>query len=173
MTFKGTGQLAMLADALPTKARVCLGILVAEIALVHLRRSPDLGLARTPLNFALDWHRGESVDFDRLEETIELEESSLLFAEARARHRHCEKESLAWVLFGGAIAYVVYVAAQATGHVLWTSLNSIDESVLDDVERSLRELEPSAMELMARAAAFLRQYPDAPVAQLEALMTKR
>ena len=90
--YKGKSQFAMLADALPVRARACLAILASEVALPHLQQSPDLELARAPLNFALTWHRGETVDLDDWEELLEAEESSLSFAETRA---HSKEESLA------------------------------------------------------------------------------
>lgn len=65
--FKGTSQLAMLADALPVRARVSLVLFAAERALQYLQSSPDFNLARNSLNLALNWQSGDPTNPDTLE----------------------------------------------------------------------------------------------------------
>jgi hypothetical protein len=165
--FKGTSQLAMLADALPVRARVCLALLAAELGLHHLQSSPDFRLARDALAMVLSWHQGERVDLDRLEHRLDAEETSLSFAALRAQARS-EGEFRAWCVLGNAIDYVGYHALRAANRTPWSSLREIDERVLDDVDKDLRVLDPSSMALMTRAAAYLKQHPDIRVARLRA-----
>jgi len=157
----------MLTDALPLRARVSLALLAAETALQHLRSSPDFGLARDALILVSNWHQGESIDLDGLECRLDAEETSLSFAALRAQARS-EGEFRAWCVLGNAIDYVGYHAFRAENRTPWSSLSEIDERVLDHVDKDLRVLDPSSTALMTRAAAYLKQHPDAPVAWLEA-----
>jgi hypothetical protein len=65
--FKGTSEFARLADELPVRARVCLALFAAEIALQYLQSSPDFNLARNSLNLALNWQSGDPTNPDTLE----------------------------------------------------------------------------------------------------------
>jgi hypothetical protein len=165
--FKGTSQLAMLADALPVRARVCLALLAAELGLHHLQSSPDFRLARDALAMVLSWHQGERVDLDRLEHRLDAEETSLSFASMRAEARSAG-EYRAWHVLANAIDYVGYHAFRAADRDPWSALGNIDERVLDSLDKDLRALEPSSMALMTRAAAYLKQHPDVRVARLKA-----
>jgi hypothetical protein len=169
--FKGTSQFAVMVEDLPLSARISLALLAADLALPHLQRSPDIHLAREALNSALNWHQGKPVDLARWEDVLEAEETSLAFASGRAEARSKE-EYLAWVLLGNAIDYVAYRAFVAENRIPQTSLDNIDDRQLDTVDRDLRALDPSAMTLMTRAAAYLKQHPDIHLAQLKAQMLK-
>ncbi len=72
MEYKGTSELAILADDLPVRARVCLTLLTADVALQFLRKSPDFHLARDTLTFALKWQKGDHVDLNKWEDMLEL-----------------------------------------------------------------------------------------------------
>ena len=165
--FNGKSRLAMLADTLPIRARISLALLAADVALRHLQTSPDFGLARDALIPVSNWHQGERVDLDRLESMLDAEETSLSFAALRGQDRS-EREFRAWCVVGNAVDYVAYHAFRAENRTPWSSLSEIDEGVLDSLDRDLRALEPSSMTLIARAAAYLKQDPDAPLSRIKA-----
>ena len=169
--FNSKSQLAMLADALPVRARICLALFAADVAFRHLQTSPDFRLARDALIPVLNWHEGEPVDLDRLESMLDAEQTSLSFAVLRGKERS-EREFRAWCVLGNAVDYVAYHAFQAANRTPWSSLSEIDESVLDSLDRDLRALEPSLMTLIARAAAYLEQDPDAPLSGVKAHLFK-
>jgi hypothetical protein len=172
MEFKGTSQLALMADDLPIRARACLGLLAADIGLQHLQKSPELGLARDTMKLVLNWHDGKPVDLAALEDMLEDEETSLSFAALRAGKRS-KAELPAWCLFGGAVHYAAFLAFREVNRYPTTSLSNQDETVLDDLDRDLRALAPSLMAVMTRAAAYLKQHPDASLAQLKAHVSER
>ena len=159
--------LAVLAAALPVRARACLALLAADMALHHLRTSPEFNLARDGLNLALKWHQGESVDPDKLGEALEAEESGIAFAMLRAEGRS-QQELLAWYVLGNAIYYSAYHAFRAANRNPWGSIGEVNEGALDHLDRDLRALEPSSMARMTRAAAYLKRYPNAPLSRVEA-----
>ncbi len=169
--LKGNSELAMLADGLPVRARVCLTLLAADIALRHLQGSPDLHLALDTLAFALNWQKRARVDIDKWENMLDNEETGLAWAEVRAQERSKE-ESLAWCVLTTPIYYAAYHAILAANRPLSGSFCNTDEIALDDLEEDLRKLEPSSMALMHQAAAYLRQHPDALFAQLKAHLSK-
>ena len=169
--FKGTSEFTRLAEDLLVPARICLALLAADLALPHLRRSPDIHLAREALSYALNWHQGKPVDLGRWEDVLEAEETSMMFAGDRARARSKE-EHLAWVLLGNAIDYVAYRVFLAENRTPQTSLDNIDDRQLNVVDRDLRALDPSSMALMTKAAAYLKRHPNAQLAQVKAQILK-
>src|SRR5262249_25482865 len=142
-------------------ARICLALLAAEIALPYLHQSPDIRLARGALREALNWHLGKPVDLKKWEDSLEAEESSTMFASDRARRlRSDEQEFRAWAVLGNAIDYVAYRAFLSQKRRPQTSLVNIDDkTILDDVDKYLQALDPSAMAVMMRATAYLKQHP--------------
>jgi hypothetical protein len=170
--FKGTSQLAMLADALPVRARVSLVLFAAERALQYLQSSPDFNLARDALALVSNWHQGKPVDLDELEARLEAEETSLSFAALRGKERS-EEELRAWCVLANAIDYVAYRAFRAENRTPWSSLSEIDETVLDALDNDLRALQLSSMALMTRAAVYLKQYPNVTLAQLKVQISKQ
>jgi len=169
---KGSSQLAITADTLPIRARVCLALLAASIALEHLRTSPEFSLARDALTLALIWQEGKPVDPDKLGEALEAEENGIAFAMLRAEERS-EQELLAWYVFGNAIYYCAYHAFHAANREPWGSIGEVTEIALDYLDKDLRALEPSSTALMARAGAYLEQHPNATLAQLEGQVSKQ
>ena len=169
--YKGTSELALLADGLPVRARVGFTLLAADIALQHLQRSPDFHLARKTLTFALNWQKGARVDLDKWEGMLDDEETGLAWAEVRAQARSKE-ESLAWCVLTDAIYYAAYHAFRAANRPLSGMFDNLDEDVLDSLDRDLRALAPSSIMLMPRAAAYLRQHPEISFARLKAQMSK-
>jgi len=166
-----SSQLAIMADTLPVRARVCLALLAAGIALHHLRASPEFSVARDGLTLALMWQQGEPVDPDKLGQALEGEESGIAFAMLRAEQRP-ERELLAWYVFGDAIYYCAYHAFRAANRQGWGSIGEVTEEALDYLYRDLGALEPSSMPLMASAVAYLKQHPNVTVAQLEDEISK-
>lgn len=169
--FKGTSELALLADGLPVRARVCFSLLAADIAMQRIQRSPDFHLARKTLTFALNWQKGAGVDLDKWEGMLDDEETGLAWAQVRAKARSKE-ESLAWCVLTYAIYYAAYHAFRAASRPLSGVFNDLDEDVLDYLDKDLRALAPSSMGLMPRAVAYLRQHPEASFARLNAQMSK-
>jgi hypothetical protein len=167
--FKGTSEFALLADQLPMRARVCLALFAAHIALHHLQSSPDFRRARDGLNLAINWQRGEPIDPDTLEDALEHEEDGLVFASLKARS---EEERLAWCVVQYAIYYAAYHAFRAANRDPWGATSEVDEVALDHLDKDLRALDPSSMTLMARGAAYLEQHPNVTLAQLEAQISK-
>jgi hypothetical protein len=168
---KRSSQLAIMAEALPVRARVCLVLLAAGVALDHLRTSPEFSLACDALTLALMWQEGKPVDPDKLGEVLEAEESGIAFAMLRAEERS-EQEFLAWCAFGNAIYYCAYHAFRAANREPWGSIGEVTEIALDYLDKDLRALEPSATALMARAGAYLKQHPGVTLAQLKAQMAR-
>jgi hypothetical protein len=84
---RGSSQLAIMADTLPVRARVCLALLAASIALDHLRTSAEFSFARDALTLAQMWQEGKPVSPDELGEPIEGEESRIAFAMMRPDER--------------------------------------------------------------------------------------
>jgi len=171
MEFKGASQLAVLADALPVRTRVCLALLAADLGLQHLQGSPEFGLARDMMTLALNWQKGDPVDLEVLDDMLEGEDPSISFAAMRAQERS-KKEALAWRVSGNALSYVIYRAYRLANAPLRGHLNQAHERIFDTLDRDLRELEPSSMALMSRAAAFLKQHPNASLTQLKAHLSK-
>jgi hypothetical protein len=169
--FKGTSEFAILAEGLPVRARVCLTLLAADIALQHLQQSPDVHLARDTLAFALNWQKGARVDLNKWDAMLDDEETGIAWAEVRAQARSKE-ESLAWCVLTYPIYYAAYHAFRAENRPLSGMFDNVDEDVLDYLDKDLRTLSPSSMVLMPRAAAYLRQYPEVSFAQLKAQMSK-
>lgn len=169
---RGSSQLAIMADTLPVRARVCLALLAASIALNHLRTSPEFSLAHDTLTLALMWQEGKPVTPDELGEALEAEESGVAFAILRAKERS-EQEFLAWCVFGNAIYYCAYHAFGAVGCQGWGSIGEVTEMTLDDLDKDLRALEPSSTALMARAGAYLKQHPSVSLAQLQAQISRQ
>jgi len=164
---KGTSQLAMLADMLPVRARACLALLAGDLGLQHLQGSPEFELARDTMTLALKWQKGEPVDLEVLDDMLEGEDPSISSAAANGQTRS-KKEALAWCVFGNALSYVIYRAYRLANAPLRGHLNQADEPIFDHLDRDLRELVPSSMALMSRAAAYLKQHPNALLAQLKA-----
>jgi hypothetical protein len=167
--FKGTSEFARLADELPVRARVCLALFAAEIALHHLKLSPDFSLARNGLNLALNWQRGDPINPGTLENALEDEKDGLAFASLRARS---EEECLAWNVLQYAIYYAAYHAFRAENRCPSGATSEVDETTLDHLDKDLRALEPSSMALMTRAAVYLKQHPNVTLAQLKAQISK-
>lgn len=84
---RGSSQLAIMADTLPVRARVCLALLAASIALDHLRTSAEFSFARDALTLGQMWQEGKPVSPDELAEPIEGEESRIAFAMMRPDER--------------------------------------------------------------------------------------
>jgi hypothetical protein len=116
----------------------------------------------------LKWHKDGHVDFDKWED---LFEDALGFAQLRAKARS-EAEGLAWLVLEHPVCYATYYAFQAASRPLPPSLGSDSESSLDYLDKDLRRLAPSAMAVMIRAAAYLKQHPDASLARLKADISK-
>jgi len=169
--YKGSSELALLVDGLPVRARVCLTLLAADIALQHLQGSPDFHLARDSLTFALNWQKGEHVNLDKWVGMLDDEKTGLAWAQVRAKARSKE-ESLAWCVVSFPIDYAAYHAHRAAKRCMPSSLCEIDEDLLDYLDRDLRTLAPSSMALMIRAAAYLNQHPNASFPQLKTQMSK-
>jgi hypothetical protein len=162
---KGTSQLALMAEDLPFPARICLALVAALIGFQHLQQSPEIRVARQALNGALNWHEGKPVDLKKWEDLLEAEESSPLCAGNRVEERS-QHEFLAWKVLGNAIDYVAYCAFRAANRFPRTALINLDDTILDHVEERLRALDPSSMATMTRAAAYLKQHPNAKLAQV-------
>lgn len=171
MESKGTSQLAMLADTLPVRARACLALLLADLGLQHLQSSTEFKLAQDAMTLALKWYNGEPVDVEVLDDMLEGEDPSISYAAMMAQ-AHSEKEALAWRLFGNALSYVIYRAYRLANLPMRNSLGAVDETIFDDLDRDLRELVPSSLPLVSRAAAYLKQHPNASFAQLKAQVSK-
>jgi hypothetical protein len=169
--FKGTSELAVLADGLPVRARVCFTLLAADIALQHLQQSPDFHLARKTLTFALNWQKGAGVDLNKWEDMLDDEKTGIAWAEVRAQARSKE-ESLAWRVLTYSIYYTAYHAFRAANRPLSGMFDNLDEDVLDDLDGDVRRLAPSSMVLMPRAAAYLRDHPEVSFARLKSQMSK-
>jgi hypothetical protein len=164
---KGTSQLALMAEDLPLPARICLALFAALIGLHHLQQSPEIRLARQALRDALNWHQGNAVDLSRWEDLLEAEESATMFASQRARKRS-EQEFRAWQVLGNSIDYVAYRAFRAENRRPRTALVDLDDTILDHVDKYLQALDPSSMALIARATAYLKEHPNAKLAQVKA-----
>lgn len=168
---KGTSELAILAEDLPARARVCLTLLAADIALQHLQRSPEFDLARNALAPALKWQKGERVDLDKWADMLEAEETSLAFAELRAQDRSAT-ESLALCVLTYPAFYAAHHAFRESDRRAWGALTEVSEMTLDDLDKDLRALAPSATAFMTKAAAYLKQNPDASFGQLKARINR-
>ena len=170
--LKGTSQFAVMAEALPVQARICLAIFAADVAFQYLQPSPDIHLARKALTYAISWHQGKRVDLRKWE--LELEgtvEDGMSFAILRAKKRS-KKEFHAWLVFRNAIDYVAYRAFLAENRPTNSSLENIGDRILDDVDKDLRAFDPSSMSLMTRAAKYLEEHPDAGLSELNAHVSK-
>jgi hypothetical protein len=163
---KGTSDLALLADDLPVRARVCLTLLAADVAMQRLQRSPDFHLARDTLTFALDWQKSGRVDLDKWVDMLDSEQTGILWAGADAQDRSKE-EGLAWRVLSYPIYYAAYHAILAANRKPPSSFCNVDESVLDYLDNDLRVLAPSSMALMTKATAYLKKHPAISFAQLK------
>jgi len=166
--LKGGSEFAKLANDLPVRARVCLTLLAGDIALQRLRGSPEFNLARDMLTIALNWQKGERVDFDKWDD---LFEDTIGWVSRRA-HDRSKAEGLAWRVLEYPLCYAAFHAFRAAHHPVPLSLPSVEEPILEYLDNDLRALAPSSMALMTRAAAYLKQYPNAPFAQLNAYVSK-
>jgi hypothetical protein len=169
--FNGTSQLAMLAAPLPARARVCLALLAADLALHLLRKSPEFDLAQRAVSLASDWQQGKPVDPDALGEALEAEGIGIAFAMIRA-HTKSEQERLTWYVLGDALYYAAYHAFRAANRNPWGSISEVDENALDDLGKDLQALEPSSLDFIARAAAYLAQHPESSLTRLKAQIFK-
>jgi hypothetical protein len=75
-------------------------------------------------------------------------------------------------VLGNAIDYVAYRAFRAENRLPRTALVDLDDTILDHVEERLQALDPSSMAVMTRAAAYLKQHPNAKLAQVKAQALK-
>jgi hypothetical protein len=163
---KGTSQLAAVADALPVRARICLVVLIAEIAATHLQHSPEFSLASESLGLVRDWHDGKAVNLNRLEDLLEGEEMPITLAGIRARERS-EEEVRAWILLTHSLYYAVFHIFSLVERPLEGSLDEVDETLLDYLDRDLRVLSPHSISDIISVAKHLSHYPDATLGQLK------
>ena len=163
--FKGASELAILADDLPVRARVCLTLLAADLALHYLQSSPDVSLARDAITLARRWHDGEIVDPHSFEDAFASEDDTgIAHAAIRARS--------AWLVVQSAILYTAHHAFRTAKQDPGALVNEVNERVLDQLDKDLRALDPSSMALMTRAAAYLRQHQAAPLDELKAYLSR-
>ncbi|HEY1545624.1 MAG TPA: hypothetical protein VGG01_24745 [Xanthobacteraceae bacterium] len=167
--LKGESEVAMLAEGLPVRSRVCLTLLAADFALQRLRGSPEFNLARDTLTMALNWQKGERADLDKWDN---LFKDTLGFASLRASKRSTA-EGLAWCVLEYPICHTAFHVFRTENLPVPLSIPTVESLILDDLDKDLRALEPSSMALMSRAAAYLTKHPNASLAQLKVHVSER
>ena len=163
--FKGARPLARLADHLPVRARVGLAVLAAELAVNHLRPSPNYPVASTAFDLARRWFDGERFDSDLLEDSIAAPSGDgALACEIQAKSK---AEKSAWLALVSSVLYTAFHAVRERGEPPSEVIAEVNETVLDEIDEFLRPISPAFMKTMERAAKYLEQEPEASFAELK------
>jgi len=167
--FKGESPLARLADPLPARARIGLAVVAADLALAHLRDSPDLSVAHTVFELARRWFDGARFDADRFADALDPESGRA--TEICAVEAKTQEERSAWLALDSAVAYVAFHAYRELGQIPAPGFSEVDETILDELDKAMRAISPGFMKTMKKAAEYLAGEPGASFPQLKPAMS--
>jgi hypothetical protein len=162
---KGTSALAALADGLPVRARVGLALIAADIAMSFLETSRHLSEAASAFDVARRWFDGEAVSTDQIQDTLYGEDSGLSLTLVYVDEK---QEEAALLTLASALLYTAHHAYLRAGGTFNASVNEVDERELDEIDRSLWIIAPTAASRLQTAAQYLRTHPDASFRDLKA-----
>lgn len=168
--FKGESPLTRLSDPLTVRARVGLAVVAADLALTHLRDSPDPLLTRTIFELARRWFDGARFDADRFADVLDPEYERTCKLRSRGQ---MQEEASAWTALADAAAYVGFHAYDELGQCAAPGFSELDETILDDIDKSMRPISPEFMKTMKTAAGYLQREARASFAQLNGVIAQR
>lgn len=168
--FEDNRDLARLTQLLPARGQIGLTAVLAYLALNHLRGMPDYPLAQHAFELTRRWFDGERFNPDRFEDALQDEDNEGI---GKFEHVAPTKEArAAWTLLGDAVAYTAFLAYQTTGQHPSPGICDVDESCLDDFDRSIRAVSPQFVNVIAEAAEYLREEPEASFVQLKTKLSR-
>jgi hypothetical protein len=163
--FKGTSQLALVAEDLPVRSRIGLTLVAADLALNRLRSSHNFPIAQAAFELPRQWYDGDRFPPDLFEDALWNEhDRGLCLCEIAAKS---EREKAAWCVVGSAILYTAFHAYQAIGGFPSAVVSEVEENELDELDRELRLISPALINVVIKAADVIRQHPDISFAQLK------
>jgi hypothetical protein len=165
---KGTSPLAALADGLPVRARIGLALVAGDIALSFIETPRNRQVSVSALDIARRWFDGKRVDPDQIQDALYDEESGLSLILMYVDEK---QEEAAMIALGSVLLYTAYHAYQHAGGCPNASVCEVDESELDEIDKWLRIIAPSRMELLRTAARYLENHPDIAFRDLKAAIS--
>jgi Immunity protein Imm6 len=163
--FKGTSRLAQLADELPVRSRIGLALVAADLALNQLRSSHDFPTAQAAFELIRRWYDGDRFPPDRFENAICDEyDRGLALCVLGAP---LERDQAAWSVLASALLYTAFHAYQAVGEFPSAVVLEVEEDELDELDKQLREISPTLISVVTKAADVIRQHPDISFARLK------
>ncbi len=162
-----TTALGKLASTLPARSRVGLALIAGALALDYLKPYRNYSIGRYAFDLARRWYDGEAVSPRAMEESLhdESDEGVLVCAqESRSR-----QDLPAWLVLASALYYTAYQAYRKAGERPGPLVFEVDETELDELDKQLRALSPTAISAVESAAQHLTMWaPRLPFAQLKA-----
>jgi hypothetical protein len=166
MTEYASSRLRAAAEQLPARARIGLTLVAGELALSHLKWSPDYPLAESAVELARRWYDGERFDPDIFDDVMMGEpDRSLVDCEIEAKSLI---DRSAWMILEGTVAYTAFEACREVGATPSEPICEVDETIFDVIESDLHVLSPTALDTVLRAVEPLKRNPDLSFAQLKA-----
>lgn len=169
--FKGESPLARLADPLPVRTRIGIAVVAADLALTHFRDSPDLSVAHTVFELARRWFDGARFDAHQFADGLDPEYdrgTGMCSLEAKT-----QDETSAWLALDSAVAYVAFHANRELGRLPAAELSEVDETVLDELDKTMRAISPEFMKTMKTAADYLQREKRVSFAQLNGVIAQQ
>ena len=84
-----------------------------------------------------------------------------------------QDETSAWLALDSAVAYVAFHANRELGRLPAAELSEVDETVLDELDNTMRAISPEFMKTMKTAADYLQREKRASFAQLNGVIAQQ